>query len=187
MDETILTLDELKAYLGITDNTQDAELGALLGILPQWIYDITGTWFGSKKTIDETQDYAPVIFLDNMPVIEVNEVRIGYNPFGEAGEDYEVTEYRVDKTGRLALSLGQYNHIAQRRDYNEVAINYTFGVEEVPATVKEAGKIMLAGLYNSAANDGLELSSEAVGSYRKTYKQSNKEDVLLAPYMRVRV
>lgn len=186
MNESIITLAELKAYLGITDNTQDDELGALLEVLPAWLYDLTGTWFGQTKAITERQDYAPVIFLDNWPVVSVEGIWRGYDEDNNVANLGEVNNYRIDETGRITLTSGQYNYIQERKDYDQLLIKYTAGIATVPAPVKQAAKIMLKSLYTADASGGTEISSEQVGSYRKTYKQSNKEMVLLAPYLRVR-
>lgn len=190
MDETILTLAELKAYLGIAadDATQDTELGALLSVLPAWLYDITGTWFGSTKEVTEVQDYAPVVFVDNWPVTAVSNVYIGTLRAGMTLSDlYEDTSFTWSDTGRITLTTGSYNHITERKDYDQVHVKYTYGVATVPEPVKQAAKIMLKSLWVSDQNGGTEVSSEQVGSYRKTYKQTNKEQILLAPYLRVRV
>lgn len=186
MDETILTLAELKAFLGIAadDTSQDEELGALLNTLAPWLYDLTGTWFGSEKEETETQDYAPVVFLDHMPVLSVSNVWRDYDK-DHSTDEMDATDLgnvRWGKTGRVVLSY-LYNFNQDRGDYDDVVIKYKHGIVEVPATVKAAAKLLAAGLYRANVNDGVEISSEQVGSYRKTYKASNKEMVLLAPYM----
>lgn len=185
MDETILTLAELKKYLGIAadDETQDEEVIALLDVLAPWLYDVTGTWFGSAKAEEETLDYAPVVFVNHFPVLSVEGIYRDYNKDHtiEEMEQQDMGNIRWNKEGRIVLS-GRYDFNQTRADYSDVTVKYTHGLTEVPATVKMAAKLFAAGLYKATINDGLELSSEAVGSYRKTYKQSNKEQVLLAPY-----
>lgn len=189
MDETILTLAELKSYLGIAadDTSQDEELGALLATLAPWLYEVTGTWFGGEKEETETQDYAPVVFLDHMPVLDVTNVYRDYNKDHNTAdmEDTDMGNVRWSNTGRVVLSH-RYDFNQSRGDYDDVIIKYKHGIVDVPATVKMAAKFFAAGLYNTTANDGLELTSEAVGSYRKTYKASSKELSLLAPYMTAR-
>ena len=73
----IVTLDEIKKQLGITGNDKDAELQLYIDMLPQWLYDITGVWFGSLKTETEIQDYRPVVFLDNVYIKEVSKIKQG--------------------------------------------------------------------------------------------------------------
>jgi hypothetical protein len=186
MDETILTLAQLKAYLGIAadDETQDAELTALLAVLAPWLYDVTGTWFGSEKDEEETLDYAPVVFVNHFPVLSIQGIYRDYNKDHATAdmEEQDMGNVRWNKEGRIVLS-GRYDFNQSRSDYSDVTVKYKHGIVEVPATVQMAAKFFAAGLYKSTINDGLELSSEAVGSYRKTYKQSSKETVLLAPYV----
>lgn len=185
MDETILTLAELKAYLGIAadDTSHDTELGALLDTLAPWLYDLTGTWFGSEKEETETQDYTPVVFLDHMPVISVSNIWRDYDKDHDTGnmDEESLANVRWSSTGRVVLSY-LYNFNQNRADYDDVVIKYKHGIVEVPATVKMAAKLLAAGLWRATTQEGMEISSEQVGSYRKTYKASNKEMVLLAPY-----
>lgn len=185
MDETILTLAELKKYLGIAadDETHDEEVQSLLAVLAPWLYDVTGTWFGSEKDEEETLDYAPVVFVNHFPVLSVQGIWRDYNAAHATADmsEQDMDNIRWNKEGRIVLS-GRYDFNQSRADYSDVTVKYKHGVVTVPEPVKMAAKLFAAGLYKSSINDGLELSSEAVGSYRKTYKQSNKEQVLLAPY-----
>lgn len=185
MDETILTLAQLKSYLGIAadDESKDEELGALLAVLAPWLYEVTGTWFGSEKEETETLDYAPVVFLNHFPVLSIEGIYRDYNKDHtiEEMEQQDMGNVRWNIEGRVVLS-GRYDFNQSRGDYSDVTVKYKHGIVTVPATVTMAAKLFAAGLYKSSINDGLELSSEAVGSYRKTYKTSNKEMVLLAPY-----
>lgn len=185
MDETILTLAELKKYLGIAadDTSQDEEVQGLLAVLAPWLYDVTGTWFGSPKTEEETLDYAPVVFVNHFPVISVEGIWRDYNKTHATADmdEQSLDNVRWNKEGRIVLSY-RYDFNQTRGDYSDVTVKYTHGIVEVPQTVRMAAKLFAAGLYKASINDGLELSSEAVGSYRKTYKPSNKEQVLLEPY-----
>jgi hypothetical protein len=185
MDETILTLATLKAYLGIAadDTTQDVALGELLAVLAPWLYDVTGTWFGSPKTEEEILDYAPVVFVNHFPVLSIEGIWRDYDKDHLTAnmESQDMGNVRWNKEGRIVLS-GRYDFNQSRADYSDVTVKYTHGIVTVPTTVSMAAKIFAAGLWKASINDGTEVSSEQVGSYRKTYKPSNKEQVLLAPY-----
>lgn len=182
MNETIITLAELKAYLGIADDdtSQDAKLITLLAVLPDYLYDQTGVWFGSAKEITETQDYADVVFLDHIPVLAVTSIKRDYPGYEQV---IDGATYKLNKnTGRLTLRERYGREGGNRRDYDELEIVYTTGITPVPASIKEAAKMFASGLYNAAANDGLEVSSEQIGSLRRTYKVSTREADLLSGY-----
>lgn len=182
----IVTLDEIKKQLGITGNDRDAELQMYIDMLPQWLYDITGVWFGSLKTETEIQDYRPVVFLDNVYIKEVSKIKQG-RITDETTEDSlsEVHGYSVDnKTGRVTLSTTGYKDQYERTDYDQLQITYTYGLVDVPAAVKMAAILMVRGMANEISSGGTTVTSERVGNYQKTYSVSKKEQTLLAPFVR---
>lgn len=185
MDETILTLAELKAYLNIAadDSSKDTQLGTLLAAIAPYIFDQTGVWFGSAKEFTEYHDYQSVIFVDHIPVVALTSISRDYR--NEYTKAIAPTSYSVNKnTGRITLSrlYGNSSDEVNRSDYDELQVKYTSGILTVPATVKEAAKLFAASLYNANVNDGLEITSEGVGTYRKTYKVSTRERDLLSGY-----
>lgn len=179
MNETILTLDELKQYLDIVDETHDTELGNLLNVLPEYIHQQTGVWFGEAKEITETLDYERVVFLSHVPVIDVTEIKRGY---GDDATALDLANVRISKdTGRITLGYN-YGYETTRRDYDEIEVKYTTGIVAVPETIKEAAKLFAAALFNDRANDGMEITSEKVGTLSRTYKTSSREQDLLSAY-----
>ena len=182
----IVTLDEIKKQLGITGNDKDAELQLYIDMLPQWLYDITGVWFGSLKTETEIQDYRPVVFLDNVYIKEVSQIKQGRITDETTDADLsEVHGYSVDsKTGRVTLSTTGYKDQYERTDYDQLHITYTYGLVDVPAAVKMAAILMVRGMMQEISSGGVTVTAERVGNYQKTYSVSKKEQTLLAPFVR---
>lgn len=191
MDETILTLAELKQYLGIAagDTSKDAQLTPILAALAPWLLSVTGTWFGSAKTQTETQDLADVVFTKYMPVTAITSIKTGYsNDHTDTGlTTLTNDQYRWNAEGRIVLDFAYDTIDNGRMGYDQVQLVYTHGIVPTPQPVKEAAKIFAAGLYNTNTAGGKEITSEAVGSYRKTYTTSTLQTTLLEPWIIIKL
>ena len=132
MDETILTLAELKQYLGIAagDTSKDAQLTPILAALAPWLLSVTGTWFGSAKTQIETQDLADVVFTKYMPVTAITSIKTGYsNDHTDTGLTTLTNEqYRWNTEGRIVLDFAYDTIDNGRTGYDQVKLEYTHGI-----------------------------------------------------------
>lgn len=169
----IVSLADAKKKLGITDTTKDADVTALINSLTAEIYSITGRSFGEVKTVtDESHDYAPRIYLDNMDIRSVTSIKEGYGtPYRET-----TTGIQFDSTGRVVLSKAA-GHRASTRDFDEVRVSYTFGVpeSEVPADLKLAALDLLNSYWKTqegTIGTTHRVTSISIGSLRKTYAES---------------
>ena len=171
----ILLLEELKQYLGITDESQDERLKSILEDLPAYVKLKTGRWFGCVEETVEVHDFNSVIFLNNVDVDSITWIKTGYSNDHDFDDDTSLktlttADYRWSKdTGRITLGF-PYRRNRSRYDYDQVIVKYKFGVQSVPGDIKLAAKQYAGDAFR--AIDG-EVTSESLDSFRRTYKTSS--------------
>lgn len=169
----IVTLEEAKSKLGITGTESDEKVTAMLQSLTDEIYSITGRSFGVVRTVtDESHDYAPRIYLDNMDIRSVTSVKRG------SPDNYteDTTGIQFSSEGRVTLS-GASGHRVSTSDFDDVRVSYTFGVEtaNVPQDLKLAALDLLNTYWKTQEGEIVttqRLTSVSIGSYRETYAES---------------
>lgn len=170
----ILLLDELKDYLGITDDSSDTQLNSVLGDLVDYVQLQTGRLFGCVEEVTEAHDYNEVIFLDKMDVQSITWIKQGYSNDHDYEDDTTLktltsAEYRwSQKTGRILLAF-PYRQNRSRYDYDEIVVRYKYGVNTVPGDIKLAAKQYAGDAFRNI--DG-EISAQSLDSYRLSYKPS---------------
>lgn len=169
----IVSLEDAKKKLGIEGNEKDTEVTALIESLTAEIYSVTGRSFGAIQTVtNETHDYAPRLYLDNMDITEVTKVTRGYdNPI-----EY-TTGFHFDSTGQVVLS-GASGHRSSTNDFNDVRVDYKHGVEaaNVPADLKLAALDLLNSYWKTQTGEVVttqRTTSISIGTYRETFAESS--------------
>ena len=158
---SIITASELNTYTGQTLDT--ARAAQVVAAVESYIKDFTGRSFGATTTVtDELHDYAPVIFLRNLDVTDVTEVRLG-----QTGDSQTTTtDFLWSDTGRVILNESR---VGFRRTRDYIRVSYTHGVTTVPDDLKLAALSLAADYYNHADSNNQELTAEGIGSYRLSY------------------
>lgn len=172
-DQDLVSLEDLKTYLGIKTADNDEQLQLLIRTLPAYIKLMTGRWYGSLKEVTETQDYAPTIFLANPDVNSITYLKRGYaadHNYDESTDltTIENTDYRWNSLGRISLS-SKFYHNKTKGDYDEIVVKYKYGITEVPDDIKLAAMMFAGDAFN--AIDG-EVTEETLDSYRRKYTPS---------------
>lgn len=157
---TIITVADLSGYYG-KDLSEDARAQSVVDSVNSWIEAYTGRVFGETKTITETHDYEPVIFLNYVDIGEI----IYLKAFGESLPE---ARYGLSKeTGRVLLGFEPKR--SSRGFYDAVEVQYTTGITTVPAELKNAALQIASDNYNRTDNSGSDISSESVGGYSVSY------------------
>lgn len=169
----IVTLSELKTYLGISGTDNDAQLNLIIAMLPAYVKLMTGRWYGSLQTVTETYDFAPTIFLANPDVSEITYIKRGYAPDHDYDDSEDLTtiessDYRWNDLGRVSLSSQFFNN-KTKDDYDDVVVKYKYGNTTVPDDIKLAAMMFAGDAFN--AIDG-EVTEEQLDSYRRKYTPS---------------
>lgn len=154
----IITLSELKSYLGITDSSEDTVLQIFVDSANEYIKKYL--WRNIAKD-DYTEykwwDWQRIILLDNYPVnsidkFEKNEWTID-NPDWQSVDawDYEL----VPETGKLFLKF------YTRRWFQNYKIVYNAWYDTIPSDLKLAWLKIAGNYYNSKSSDWIDRESVA--------------------------
>lgn len=154
---SIITTAELEQYTGETLDASRAE--QVVEAVNAYIERATGRVWGEVVVTTETHDFASVIFLNNMDVVDVSELKLN-------DAVLEVPRYKWRDTGRVVLSTRESGFHYR---YDEVEVTYTYGNLEVPADLKLAALSLASDFYTFAADGQTEVSAEGIGSLRYTY------------------
>ncbi len=165
----MITLAELKSYLGITGTDQDANLQLIVDAVNEQLEQTTLRNYGADKTRTEIMDYRDSVFLGRMGVKSITSVKL-YQTNTEAVSDALATDsYTWNKYGRLTLDQN-YGDDYNRGDYNSVNVVYVYGAadgEVAPADLKLAALQQGREFYEgTTSGDSRRVRSEATGSYR---------------------
>lgn len=150
----VWTLSEVKSYLKVDDNTEDALITSLL----QSAREVAERYLNQAlitQTITEKLDRLsnPTIYLSISPVITVSSFQ--YNDGVNSVQTFASTNYIVDsfvKPARLALA---YNAVwpTLYGNINDVTIVYTAGygatAASVPGQIKQAILLMITDAYDN--------------------------------------
>jgi hypothetical protein len=178
MSASIVSLEEVKRYLNISDDSSDNQLNFFVDALVDYVYTQTGRYYGCTKTTTEIHDYAPVIFLENLDIASIAYVKHGYSPTHDFDDDTEnlrtidPEDYRWNSVGRVMLSASYCRQFSpNRHDYDQIVVKYSYGVQIAPADLKLA---CLQFISDGFRNIEGEVTSEALDSFRRSYKPSSQ-------------
>lgn len=165
----MITLAELKTYLGITGNDQDANLTLVVNAVNEQIEQITLRNYGDDKTRTELHDYRDSIFLQRMGVKSITSVRLYQTGTEEQTDPLDSDSYTFNRLGRLTLDQ-TYGDDYNRSHYNSVTVVYVYGKAEgetMPADLKLAALQQAREFYEGTTTaDSRAVKSESTGSYR---------------------
>jgi len=175
----LITTTELGNYINKTLAT-DSRATQVVSAVNQWVETYLGRYFGVEaggKTLTEVLDYTPVIFLDAMDIVSIDEVKL-------FGTTLTSTEYVINNTtGRLVLSTsGSTPRVNNRSLYDAVEVTYKAGVETVPADLKLAVLQLASENYNKRDTaDNSNISSTSVGGFSVSFGTSTSSDNTTQP------
>lgn len=175
----MITLAELKAYLGIAedDTSQDARLQLIVDATNARVEEVTLiNWTGTDKTRSEIIDYRDNVYLGRMGIKEITSLKLYQRQTQDESAEIRTKDYTFNDVGRLTLDQN-YGDDYNRGDYNAVHVTYKYGLAEgeiVPADLKLAA-LQMAKEYMeaTAGNDSRRIKSESTGSYRIEFTESS--------------
>jgi len=177
-DYSLLTLAQVKEYLGITDTANDATIEKMLPVVTQWFenYCSRGLAF-LAGVVEEVWDYSGnELFLSRFPIASVASVIV------EGGG--EISDYKINKRQGYLLS-SPYGFYAPRMNGLQIVVTYDGGYPDVdvpsdlgmafancvavqagltPAGVGVAAPIKQLGLGSGALSIGFDTGSTAGGT-----------------------
>lgn len=192
MATQLATAAELRDYLQIPDNIDDAQLNACLFAASRWIESDDGC--GRKFDLDATdqtryfttwrQDVVPVIDLVSVTSVAVDSA--GNRSYTSAldSDDYllwpvagpRYQEIRAWPAGMQGFPVGRLVRVVGKAGYVEEG--------KVPAAVKQACLILASRLFKRREAPFGILSSTDLGTFERISKEDPDAAALLAPYRR---
>lgn len=173
----MLTLDDIKSYLGITGTAEDARLTLIRDAVNQYIEDVTLTnWSTTAKTRSEILDLRDNVMLGRMGILSITEVREYQRGTETQSAPLAADTYTYSDVGRLTIDQN-YGDDYNRSHYNALHVTYTYGLPVggiVPADLKLAALQMAREYYEGTdGNDSRRVKSERTGSYSVEYETSS--------------
>ena len=174
-----ITINDMKIELGITDNTNDLLLQAIVnGVLGLWDEMTNRIW--AKTTHTEYHDsprFNSVVFLRNYPVDSSEAVQLWDDPSWEWGDDTEIDsgDFRVDYDNGIIYYDGFFYEGKQ-----SIKVVYTAGYSDsdVPKWLKEILIRQASHWFEQARNKSWHLSSLATGEGGTTSYKNLKDNLL---------
>lgn len=169
----LITLNDLKESLSITDSTQDSLLEGIINRSSQVIETYVGHPIKSATYTQEKYDGAAKIVLDKWPVTAITSVQYQTGDIGNPDwDDVDSTSYALERDGDRGILLLQ-SPIAGEDAYR---VTYTAGYTDVPEDIKQACLELCEYTFNMKASGGKK--SETLGEYSVTYQSYTKGDLL---------
>lgn len=160
----IITLNDFKNYIGTEDINEERATQIIDGI-NSWVEAYTGRVWGETKTITDTLDFEPVVFLSHIDIKSVTSVKA-------FGQTLTQDNYKLNPTtGRLLLSRRAERKYSRDR-FDQVEVVYSSGIDTIPADLKTAVLQLTAQNYNRRDDKDANVTSESLGSYSVSYGDS---------------
>jgi len=158
----IITEQNLMDYAGVP---QSQRLTQIVASTNAWVSAYTRRHFGAEEIIEETHDYAPVIFLREADIKEIDEIKIN-------GTAVDVSELAVDKsTGRVRITTFGENRYG-RGYFDAIYVKYKVGTGSIPEDLKLATLQLASENLNRNDKGNANVTSESVGGYSRTFTRN---------------
>lgn len=178
----LVTLANVKTYLGITDSTEDANLSALITQMSAAAESYCSRKFSSTSYVDYIDGGSKVLLTRYYPLVSVTSILDTYNDnaavtLGDLDIDLVTGEIRISITSTDLNVLGLYWASGKRR----WKATYYYGSSTVPEDVKRAVIMMVS---DARAVKSSALASETIGDYSYTAREGIPDAItaLLRPY-----
>jgi hypothetical protein len=182
----LVTMPEVKAYLGITDTTQDVKLQLILESLDTWLKEEFKS-FGllAEKTcsITEYQDGPGIdrLITRYRPIISVASVHVSDNQVWDATTLIAASDYRITNSTGIIRLVSQatsfyvfpynqpYGSLIFPRGVQNIRIIYNAGFDPTPADIR-LSLLTVIGKHHAEISDASfgAFSSERLGDYSYT-------------------
>lgn len=168
----LVTLSDLKVFLGVTDGSKDAIITMLGEQASAFVEKVTGISFEEKTDVVEEYDGTGTreLVLRHMPVTNTTDfVLKEANSTDNDGvwDLIDPEDYFVDRFSGIVKGNFRF-----RERFNSYQVTYSYGYSETPADVQNAVCMLVSAMYNttSAGSGSGNAKSERIGDYAITYK-----------------
>jgi len=165
---SLVTLDEIKEWLGITSSTHDAILTVIQESVEQSILNYCETAFELTPITNEVIDgnKSDIIVPDKRPVASVQALYLHCDPDGSGGSLVDSDEYQVEDG---AIKLAFYKQPFRR---SVVRVDYTYGYDGVPGDVHLAVLQAVEAEFRRKGRKSIGLASRAKKDESEGYTNS---------------
>jgi len=162
----LTTVENLKAYLHLGGEEDDAVLAQLIAAASAAIERYCGRRFGPGRYTEYHDGRGSVwLVLDERPVQEVHDLRDDpARQFGAASV-IPPADYALYAEDGIVRRLQGVFHAGHRN----VRIDYSAGYDVIPADLGQAGIILAAAWFHAGRQGSDGLRAEALGDYRAEY------------------
>ena len=160
----IITLSDLKSFLGISDNSKDANLQIFVDSANEFVPRYCRRVFDSTAYVKELYDGPGTnkLILNQYPIISIEGIWEYGDPVSERGvytSILDIDGYYI-KDPRSGII---YHGLCWQLGRGSIEVSYTAGYATIPADLKHATLLVAAYFDNTAAKQGIR--SESLGSY----------------------
>ena len=182
----LVTLDNTKTFLGITDNSKNALLELLINMATDYIETQTGRRFTSSVNTYEKHDGTGTnqLKLNNFPIITPPAVILEVNSAVDNTSDWatiSADDYFIDTATGIITRTSSFLDFETTGDNDEILseirfscgkdkyrATYTSGFATVPYDLQYACMTLVGQFYNTKAGSGIK--SESLGDHSITYQ-----------------
>ena len=173
LDYALLTLEELKIYLDISDNSEDDYLILLINNITETMNSAVGYIIAEQSYSGEEGEQPQFIIRGTdskllvLPFREITNTlifKIEYSSLDNDGiwTEIDANNYWYKKSGIIEYNFG-FN------SWQNYRFTFSAGYNPIPYDIKMACMQMLGGIYNGS--DGI--SGEKIGNYSISYKEKD--------------
>lgn len=165
----LITIDDVKLFLGITDASTDAELQAIVDYVCAFIQTELGRNIEEIAIIDEiheTDGYMKNFFLKEWPINLGEAFTVEWD-----NDAFDATAYEVDD-----LQGVLYMNRAPRKTPTKFTVTYTGGYDPVPEDIKLVAVMLAANIFQAGGGGnaggigtgGGDITSQRLGDYSES-------------------
>ena len=166
----LTTINNVKAYLGLSGSTHDALLTTLVSAASDAIEAYCGRAFAAADHTeyldgDDNGVRRSDLLLQHYPILSVTSIHDDPDRDWSDGDLVNSDDYTFyADEGRVVLDSGSF-HTGRR----SVKVVYRAGYEAIPDDLQQACAILTAAWFNRGRQGGDGLSGEGLGQYRADY------------------
>ncbi len=179
----LCSVSDAKQYLGITDTSRDALLGALVDAASEAIENFCRRRFATAQYTEyhDGGDSA-ILLLDHCPVQSVSEIHVDEDHDFENAVPIDVNDYVLYSEEGLVVRIAGLFGAGARN----VRVIYTAGYAQTPRDVNRACVTLVASWFNRGRQSADGIDSEQIGDYAAKFSACSlppQVTGLLTPYL----
>lgn len=180
----IITLDQIKAHLDITDNADNSVLTSYIAQMSDYLKNKIGRVIEETEIVEyfDGDNLRDTIFLGNYPVTEFTSLEYRSGKFSApVWNDFDADDYLLDENDGTIQIKAVYSGV------KNIKATYKAGYTSVPEALKLACLKLVAKIYNKRRSDGF--SHEEVAGASIDWDKFLSDDIkeLINPYRKLKI